>query len=127
MQSLSLDRAKLADGGTDRRRHPRLRLSYVLRLFRPEHSARIETQTEDLSSDGFYCISTQAILPHEMVECELLIPAEPAGDARESDLVLRCRAQVVRVVPDPLARTFGVACRLEAYTFNRNIATGARR
>jgi hypothetical protein len=110
------------EGGTDRRRHPRVRLSYLLRLFRPGHSAGIETQTEDLSCDGFYCISEHPILPKERIECELLIPGEQADDPWQSDLVLRCRAEVVRVVPDPAGPTFGVACRLEGYTVNRNIA-----
>src|ERR1700683_3223962 len=110
------------DGGTDRRRHPRVRLCYLLRLFRPGHSAGIVTQTEDLSCDGFYCISEQLVLPHERIECELLIPGESVGDPWDSDLVLRCRVEVVRVVPDPLAPSFGVACRVEGYTINRNIA-----
>jgi len=109
------------DGRTNRRRYPRVRLSYLLRLFRPGQSAGIETQTEDLSCEGFYCISEHHILAHERIECELLIPGEQAGDPWESDLVLRCREQVVRVVPDPLELTFGVACRLEGYTVNRNI------
>src|ERR1700722_14758943 len=84
----------------ERRRHPRLRLSYLLRLFRPGYAAGIEPTTEDLSCDGFYCISDHPVAPHEMSECELLIPSDQTGDAWESDLVLRCRAEVVRVVPD---------------------------
>jgi hypothetical protein len=121
-QSLFVKPAMRTDGGIDRRRHPRLRLSYLLRLLRPGHSTGIQTQTEDLSCDGFYCIADHPVLPQEMVECELLIPGELAGDPLESGLVLRCRAEVVRVVPDPLAPRFGIACRLEAYTVNRNIA-----
>jgi hypothetical protein len=98
----------------DRRRHPRLRLAYFLRLFRSGQPVVIETKTEDLSCDGFYCISDRAIPLHEKIDCELLIPGEP----RETDLVLRCRAEVVRVTTDPVAPRFGVACRLEAYTVN---------
>jgi hypothetical protein len=106
----------------ERRRHPRLRLSYLLRLFRPGQSAKIETTTEDLSCDGFYCISDHPVQPHERIECELLIPSEQLGESSEPDLVLRCRAEVVRVVPDRLAPRFGVACRLEDYTINRNMS-----
>jgi len=105
----------------ERRRHPRLRLSYLLRLFRPGNSTGIETTTEDLSCDGFYCISDHPVQPHERIECELLIPSEQLGESTEPDLVLRCRAEVVRVVPDRLAPRFGVACRLEDYTINRNL------
>src|SRR5579871_1053031 len=107
---------------TERRRHPRLRLSYLLRLFRPGNTAGIETTTQDLSCGGFYCISDHPVQPHEQIECELLIPSEQLGESSEPDLVLRCRAEVVRVVEDRLAPRFGVACRLEDYTINRNPA-----
>jgi hypothetical protein len=110
--------AMQAEGGPNRRRHPRVRLSYLLRLFRPGHSTGIETKTEDLSCDGFYCISDHPVQLREKIECELLIPGEQVGDPWESDLVLRCRAEVVRLVPDPLVPKFGVACRLEGYTVN---------
>src|SRR5579863_1485540 len=101
----------------ERRRHPRLRLSYLLRLFRPG------TTAQGLSCDGFYCISDHPVQPHERIECELLIPSEQLGESSEPDLVLRCRAEVVRVVADRLAPRFGVACRLEDYTINRNSAS----
>jgi hypothetical protein len=117
-QSLLRQPGVAAEAAPERRHHPRLRLSYRLRLFRPGQSVGIETKTEDLSCDGFYCISDRPILRHERIECELLIPGEP-GD---SDLVLRCRAEVVRVTKEPLEPRFGVACRLEAYTVNHNIA-----
>jgi hypothetical protein len=116
-QNLVLQPAVPAEAGPERRRHPRLRLSYLLRLFRPGQPVAIEIKTEDLSCDGFYCISDRPVLLHERIECELLIPGEP----RESDLVLCCRAEVVRVTEDPLELRFGVACRFEAYTVNRNI------
>ncbi len=109
-----------AEDGQDRRRHPRLRLSYFLRLFRPGYSEGIETKTEDLSCDGFYCISDRPVLPDEVIECELRIPGEQASDSTGADLVLRGRAQVVRVVPDELEPRFGVACRLEGYTVDQH-------
>ena|ERR1700733_11522123 len=106
------------EDGQDRRRHPRLPLSYLLRLFRPGYSEGIETKTEDLSCDGFYCISDHPVLPNERIECELRIPGEYVSHSKESDLVLRCQAEVVRVVPDELAPRYGVACRLEGYTLD---------
>jgi hypothetical protein len=54
------------------------------------------------------------------MECELLIPGEQASDPTGADLVLRGRAEVVRVVPDELEPRFGVACRLEGYTVDRH-------
>lgn len=122
--TLSLNTAMPTHSRADRRRHPRVRLCYLLRLFRAGHSVGIKTQTEDLSCDGFYCISDRPILPNERIECELLIPGgERPGDPWDSDLVLRCRAEVVRVVSDPPDSTFGVACRLEGYTLNRKSAS----
>ena len=121
-QSLSFNPASPTESAPDRRRHPRLRLSYLLRLFRPGDSAGIETTTEDLSCDGFYYSSVDPVLPGERIECELLIPGEQLSEPSKPDLVLRCWAEVVRVVPDQLARRFGVACRFENYAVNPHIA-----
>lgn len=117
MQNLVLQATVPAEAGQERRRRPRLPLSYLLRLFRPGQPVGIEIKTEDLSCDGFYCMSDRPVPLHERIECELLIP----GEAAESDLVLRCRAEVVRVTKNPFEQKFGVACRLEAYAVNRSI------
>jgi hypothetical protein len=91
---------------TDRRRRPRLRLAYPLRIHLPGESICVETKTEDLSCEGFSCISERSFSLDQVLECELVIPG---------NLVLRGRAQVVRVVTNGQGATFGLACRFEDY------------
>jgi hypothetical protein len=91
---------------TDRRRRPRLRLAYPLCIRIPGESICVETKTEDLSCEGFSFISERSFSPHQVLECELVIPG---------NLVLRGRAQVVRVVTNRNGGTFGLACRFEDY------------
>jgi hypothetical protein len=102
----------------DRRSRPRLRLSYPLFLFRLGEASGIETRTEDISCEGFFCISESPFALHEMVECELVIPAGEPRNPTDRDLLMRCRAHVIRVVRQR-SSGFGVACRLEDYTLRR--------
>jgi hypothetical protein len=105
----------------DRRRRPRLRLAYPLRLRQLGEEVRVETKTEDLSCEGFFCISERVFSPHQTLECELVIPSDTGGQPVEHDLVLRFRAEVVRVVPQGPEGAFGVACRFAYYTIARQI------
>lgn len=105
----------------DRRRRPRLRLAYPVRLCRQGESARIETRTENLSCEGFFCITDRIFFPHESLECELLIPGEELGRPFHNDMILRCQAEVVRVVPQEDNTAFGVAFRLADYTIGRQV------
>jgi PilZ domain len=109
---------KVTVGDTpDRRRRPRVRLAYPVRLIQPGLDVRVETKTEDLSCEGFFCISERVFSPHETLECELVIPGgKPSQPAPERDMVLRCRAEVVRVEPQSRSGAFGVACRFADYT-----------
>jgi hypothetical protein len=112
---------------TDRRRRPRLRLAYSVRLFRPGQTMRVETKTEDVSCEGFFCITDRAFVPHETLECELVIPGEQPERRVEQEMVLHCKAEVVRVVPQLGAPqlgniAYGVAIRLGDYTIDNQIA-----
>ncbi len=101
--------------GPDRRRRPRLRLAYALSLRRPGDRSRLETTTLDVSCEGFFCVTDRLFYLGETLDCELVIPAEPDGHAAEQEMVLRCQAEVVRVVPREDSSAFGVACRLADY------------
>jgi hypothetical protein len=94
---LPIPLTELAGEALDRRRRPRLRLAYSLRLRRPGATAAVETTTEDISCEGFYCISPLPFAPDEKLECELVIPTEEPGHPLDL-VVLRCRARVIRVV-----------------------------
>lgn len=126
MLAKTLDLSEQADwpisglgSGLDRRCHPRLRLALPLVLFWPGEADRIETKTEDISCDSFYCFSDRPFSPDDRLECELLIPGDEMSSVPESDLCLRCRIQVIRVVAKGQLG-FGVAFRLEDYTIGRS-------
>jgi hypothetical protein len=115
----------VTEDAPDRRRRPRLRLAYPVRLRHLGDEEPVETKTEDLSCEGFFCISDHLFSPHETVECELVIPSgEPCQPVPEHDIVLRCRAEVVRVVPAGPGGMFGVACRLADYFIDQEIVEG---
>lgn len=104
----------------DRRRRRRLRLAYPLRLYRSGEASRTETKTEDISCEGFFCVTNHPFSPFETLECELLIPVQEEGQP-EYDIILRCQAQVVRVVQRVDDAAFGIACRLSDYTIRSEI------
>lgn len=105
----------------DRRRRPRLRLAYPIRLHQSGEEVRVEAKTQDLSCEGFFCISERVFSAHQTLECELVIPGDEPGQRVEHDMVLRFRAEVVRVVPQGPGGAFGVACRFADYTIARQI------
>ena len=95
----------------DRRRRPRLRLAYPVRLYRPGDDIQTDAETENISCEGFFFITDQLFSPPEALDCELEIPVE-TGES----IVLCCRAEVVRVVPLTDRAKLGVACRFTDYT-----------
>jgi len=105
----------------DRRRRRRLRLAYPLRLYRSGEAFRTETKTEDISCEGFFCVTDRHFSPFETLECELLIPFQEEGLPTEHDIILRCQAEVVRVVQHVDEAAFGIACRLSDYTIGPEI------
>ena len=109
-------------GEHDRRSRPRLALTYPLRISRPGESQSVETRTEDLTCESFYCLSERPFSPHEWLECRLVIPGEQFGYPSERDLVLSCVAEVVRIVPQADGETFGIACRLGDYSLARRVS-----
>ncbi len=104
----------------DRRRRPRLRLSCFLRLFRLGGTA-VVARTEDISCQGFYFTSEHPFELNERLECELIVQGEETGYPPEIDVVLRGKVEVVRIVPKGPRQGFGIACRLEDYTVDREI------
>ena len=99
----------------DRRRRPRLRLAYSVRLQRPGEATSTDTKTEDVSCEGFFFLTDRRFSPRESLDCELVIPGEDPDWMAEHGIVLRCRVEVVRVVPQA-DESYGVACRLSDYS-----------
>jgi hypothetical protein len=114
-----IEQAAWLGSGLERRTRSRLKLAIPVVLFRPEEADRVETKTEDISCDSFYCISDRQFSPGDLLECELIIPGDELSSVPEQALCLCCRVRVVRVVARGLHVGFGVACRLEDYTISR--------
>jgi hypothetical protein len=103
-----------------RRASARCKLSYPVRLHIPGEGQWVSATTSDVSSDGFYCTSASPFRPHSELDCEIVIPTEgvvspPPAHTAHSQLVLRCRVQVVRLVAKGLDPGYGMACRIERY------------
>jgi hypothetical protein len=110
----------VAGEAPERRRRPRLTLAYPLRLFRVGYGSRVETKTENISCEGFFCITESFFTPREKLDCELVLTSDD-GQPVDEAIVLRCRAEVVRVVRHSQNSMFGLACRVADYTVERKL------
>lgn len=120
MSSPSLTHSKvLPHEFADRRRRPRLRLAYPLRLLPADRRSSIETTTVDISCEGFFCLTESTLKLREKLDCELVIPAgKDDPEALEETIVLRLHAEVVRIVRHSSDSPFGIGCRIADYTIN---------
>ena len=98
----------------DRRKRVRVPVHWPVRLFGGVGRPAVETATENLSSEGFFCISNQRFEAGERLECEIVLPAESLGTPKTS-LKLQCCVIVRRV--EHRRDGFGVGCQIEEYTF----------
>jgi hypothetical protein len=98
----------------ERRKRPRLMLHWPVHLFRQSAKAAIESKTENLSSEGFYCRSAQPIRLGEHLRCDIVIPATSFGYPRPS-VVLRCGVTVLRV--ERVHDAFGLGCHIDDYVY----------
>ena len=95
----------------DRRKRTRVAVHWTLRLFRQPGKPPAESVTENLSSEGLYCITKQRFKPGERLQCEIVIPATVGPEA---PVVLECHVTVRRV--EPLHGGFGLGCHIEDYS-----------
>jgi hypothetical protein len=100
----------------ERRKCARTRLHWPVLLFLSDAADAIQTFTRDLSSGGFYCMSTVPVTPGETLICTLRVPTyDPDGKHLERSL--ECKVRIMRVEPQDDSAVFGVACRIEDYRF----------
>ena len=98
----------------ERRRRVRADVHWVVRLIRHPSRAPVESVTDNLSSEGFYCRCDEAFVPGEFLECLILIPTQ-ARRARQEGLVLRGLVQVVRVEGQVSGGRCGMGFHIEKY------------
>ena len=95
----------------DRRKRPRVPVHWTLRLFKQPGRPPTESVTENLSSEGLYCVTAQKFKTGERLQCEIVIPAE-AGTG--SPVVISCNVTVKRV--ESLRPGYGLGCQIEDYS-----------
>jgi hypothetical protein len=95
----------------ERRRKPRLKLCCEIQLRSPDGQSVIRTQTQDLSSEGFYCTSDEPFAPGQWLQCDLALSAITPGSDR--GVVIHRLVKVVRVEIKGLDPGFGIACQFE--------------
>ena len=100
----------------DRRRRDRARVHWLVRFHRPDSTDLLVTETQDLSSEGFYCRSTTAFAPGQQLNCTLEVPTH--GPRTSGSLLrVRCKIRILRVDEPDGDGHYGLACRLEDYRF----------
>jgi hypothetical protein len=102
----------------ERRKRSRSTVHWPIWFFRHQSSQATETiSTQNLSSDGFYCLSRTAFVPGETLTCRLEVPSHEPFGAAEPTRLLECRAKVIRTETAGTDGLFGVAFRIEDYRF----------
>jgi hypothetical protein len=104
----------------ERRLQRRLALHWRLRLSCGPVGP-LETRTENLSSQGFYCILETPLVPGDVVTCDITIPSYSSSDPRSSSIA--CQAEVIRVEAVGTEWGFGVACRILDYSLKKHGAS----
>ena len=88
----------------DRRKRKRVLLHWPVRLLRQPGTSPIDTTTENISSEGLYCISNESFKPGERVQCMrgVKVPGRTEIKVEGLDLVpLRTRDRHLRPRPHP--------------------------
>ncbi|PYT85981.1 MAG: hypothetical protein DMG36_26995 [Acidobacteria bacterium] len=113
------DMAAMAFSG-DRRKHKRVPLHWPVRLFRQSGKPLVEVvegTTENLSTEGLYCITRERFRTGERLQCEIVIPGESFGSP-EPFLRLQYHITVKRV--EHVHRGLGLGCHIEDYSLTRS-------
>jgi len=107
----------------DRRKRARVRVQWPLQ-FGGGSGKAIEAVTHDLSSHGFYCLTSSPMVPGEVRVCTLSLPANHP-DQLNLVIPVHCRVRVVRVEALAERGPFGVGCRIDDYWVHQAPVDGA--
>src|SRR6266404_294639 len=103
-------------GQADRRNRIRTQVHCPVRFLRSGTLDPLDTTTQNLSSDGFYCLLKSPFVPGESVACTLSLPAHQPHST-ERMLSLECRVRIIRVEAPDGDGLYGIGCRIEDYCF----------
>ena len=100
----------------ERRKYERLPLRLPVRLSRGGVTVGSGV-TENVSSQGFYCVSPDPFALGDRLQVVLLLPAHNL-DHVEMRVCLTCQAHVVRLDPTWLGPGFGIGFRIEMHSLS---------
>jgi hypothetical protein len=100
----------------EQRKRIRVHVHWPVTFSRSRLSEAVETTTQNLSSEGFYCFARTAFVPGELMACTLRVPSHQPHSP-ESVLLWECRVRIVRVDPANESGFYGIGCRVEDYQF----------
>ena len=103
-------------GVPERRKRIRMQIHWPVLLIQQGTMGVLETVTENLSSDGFYCHSIVPLTSGQLIGCTLRVPAHHPTNSGEM-LSLECKVRVVRVESLDGPGSYGIGCRIEDYRF----------
>ena len=114
--------------GADQRKFHRLALRLPLWLSRRNDEHPIASETLNISTEGFYCTTSEPFAPGERLRCRISLPDDRASN-KEAGLYLDADVEVLRVsVPAQRDAGFGIACRIREYRLlprNEALATSS--
>jgi hypothetical protein len=98
----------------NRRKRTRAQLHWPLSFPLTGTTETVQTITQDLSSDGFYCIANARFVPGEARHCTLLVPTHRPG-GENSPLHVLCKVRIIRVEVTGERGFYGVGCQIIDY------------
>jgi hypothetical protein len=81
----------------DRQQNDRVEMRYAVSLWKPSDGTFTRTLTENLTPEGFFCVSNQPYRPGDQLEATLEVPTRKGGRWNLPRLALQCQVEVVRV------------------------------
>jgi hypothetical protein len=100
---------------SERRKRRRILLHWPVQLLLRSAGEAIRTTTLNVSSDGFYCFSPEALDRGDVIRCTIAIPSSG------NELRLRCRVRIVRIEADAAGGGYGMGCQILQFS----VANGA--
>ena len=83
-----------------RRTHSRPKLACLVLLRQPTQTLVLNALEVAIHCEAIYCISREPFVPPEELRCEIVICEIDPETSAQKQLLLRCRAEVRRVVAD---------------------------
>ena len=106
--------------GADQRKFHRLGLRLPVWLSRRNGEHPIASETLNISTEGFYCTTSEPFAPGETLRCRISLPDDRTSHKeaghKEAGLYLDADVEVLRVTVGAQSDSgFGIACRIREY------------